>query len=443
MLPERNLSLWADSVNRGRFETLNKNLDIDVAIIGGGFSGLWSAFHLISGDPTLKIALFEAHHIGFGASGRNGGWLSADYPVSRNTLIKRIGEEGTDSIFTALKSSIDEVGNFARDFAPTASFTKGGSITFARNSAQAIRLRNSVDEDHHWLSNSELTEKILIADSICGVHTKSSAVVNPMELLLGLAKYLTKKGVAIYENSAATIAETGRLLVGSYFVTAPRVINAVEAFRSAPREQIPLYSLMVATEPLTSQFWSEVGNFERATFAEGSHLINYAQRTSDNRLAIGGRGARYPFASKRSTNIENSAKTHEALRALAKSWFPQLSKVRFTHAWGGAIAITRDWEPYLRWDKNRGYGELGGYAGDGMTMSYLAGKAMAAEILDNTSSIRTLRFVNRRSRNWEFEPLRFAAINSLIKLTDLSDAEERLTRKPSLINRIIEPLILR
>lgn len=80
---ERNQSLWADSVNLSNYPTLDQNLDLDVAIIGGGFSGLWSAFHLIAGDPTLKIAIFEARHLGFGASGRNGGWISSDYPVSK------------------------------------------------------------------------------------------------------------------------------------------------------------------------------------------------------------------------------------------------------------------------------------------------------------------------------------------------------------------------
>ena len=443
MWPERNSSLWADSANRAKYGALAENLELDVAIIGGGFSGLWSAFHLITNNPTLKIAIFEARHIGFGASGRNGGWVSADYPVSRSTLTKRIGKNATDAIFSALKVAITEIGEFAKEFAPGANFVNGGSIIVARNLAQATRLKNAEDMDHRWLNKSELDEKILIADAIGGVHTQSSAVVNPMELLTALAKRLAGLGVAIYENSPAAIAELGKLLVGSNLVTADRIINATEAFRAAPREQIPLYSLMVATEPLPQQFWRDVGNIERATFAEGSHLINYAQRTSDDRLALGGRGARYPFMSKRSSLIENSAKTHKALQQMIKRWFPQLNEVRFTHAWGGAIAITRDWEPYVRWDNEHGYGELGGYAGDGMTLTYLAGKAMAAEVLDISSDIRNLRFVNRSSRNWEFEPIRYLAINALIKLTDLSDFEERVTKKPSWINRIIEPLTLR
>ena len=251
------------------------------------------------------------------------------------------------------------------------------------------------------------------------------------------------RSISIYEGSTASEIAPHMLAVNASVVKAPIIINATEVFRSAPREQIPLYSLMVATEPLTESQWQEIGNSRRATFAEGLHLINYAQRTPDNRLAIGGRGARYPFGSRKSSEIENSAQVHQSIRKLAQSWFPQISDMKFTHAWGGAVAITRDWEPYVRWDREFGYGIIGGYAGDGMTMTYLASKALVQEIIDGTDDIRGLHFINRRSRNWELEPLRYAAINTLVKLSDIADYEEKLTNRPSLLSRIIEPLILR
>lgn len=439
---ERNRSLWAEGFTEPRFPKLEHNLDVDVAIIGGGFSGLWSAFHLLTSQPELKIALFEARHIGFGASGRNGGWVSADYPVYRSTLAKRHGQEKANLVFDSLKSSIDEIGDFAQRYAPHSGFIKGGTVMFARNRAQEIRLKSSIDQEHRWLDESELTNIIRVAGARGGLINEACASVNPMKLLQGLTTYLQNK-ISIYENSRASEVAPNMVAVNSFVVKAHIVINATEVFRPAPREQIPLYSLMVATEPLPDQIWQEIGNSRRATFAEGLHLINYAQRTSDNRLAIGGRGARYPYGSKQSGAIENSAQVHESIRSLAKSWFPQLANVTFTHAWGGAVAITRDWEPYVRWDREFGYGVIGGYAGDGMTMSYLAAKTLVQEITESSSQLRELHFINRRSRRWEREPVRYFAINTLVALSDIADYEERLTKRPSVLSRIIEPLILR
>ena len=200
---------------------------------------------------------------------------------------------------------------------------------------------------------------------------------------------------------------------------------------------------MVATEPLSKKIWQKIGNEERFTFAENTHVINYAQRTVDDRLAIGGRGASTPYLSRLKVSKESTESIHNRLRNLARSWFPVLGDTRFTHSWGGAVAITRNWEPYLQFDHKSGFGRLGGYAGDGVTMSHLAGKIMAAEILDKKLPVRNLHFVNQPIRKWELEPLRYLAVNSLVQLSNLADFEESRTGKPSLLNRVIEPLILR
>lgn len=172
-------------------------------------------------------------------------------------------------------------------------------------------------------------------------------------------------------------------------------------------------------------------------------MVNYAQRTTDNRIAIGGRGATYPFGSKVNPAKEKTAKVHSTIRSLLVSWFPVLKDIQFTHAWGGAVAITRDWEPYLHWDRESGFARLGGYAGDGVTMSYLASKILAHEILEKPSELSELHFVNRKIRKWEPEPIRYLGVNALMKLSGVADKEERITGRNSLVDRVISPLILR
>ena len=226
-------------------------------------------------------------------------------------------------------------------------------------------------------------------------------------------------------------------------VSAPIVVQATEVFGDPAREFIPLYSLMIATEPLSENLWREIGIESRFTFAEGSHLINYAQRTADNRIAIGGRGATYPYGSQLAPAKEMTAHVHAHLRELVQQWFPALQGITFSHAWGGAVAITRDWEPYVQFDATSGFGRLGGYVGDGVTMSFLASKILANLITGKSDPTTQLHFVNRKIRKWEPEPLRYIAVNSLVKMSGVADKEEAKTSRPSLVSRIIAPLILR
>ena len=435
-----NSPLWIEA-DRSPVSPTSLSSNYDVAIIGGGFSGSWSAYHLKKLDPSLKIAIFEAKVLGYGASGRNGGWASSEYPVHKESLVKRIGEGLTTLLFEALDQSIDEIGEFSKSHSEVG-FVKSGSFYFARNQAQLSRLKSKADGGNLWLNSREVKERLNVTGALGGVLNPSCATVHPFNLVMALATHLQSKGVSIFEDSWASPV-SGGVLVNSTFIKAPAVIQATEAFGAPGREFIPLYSLMVATEPLNESIWEEIGNSERFTFAENSHMVNYAQRTIDNRIAIGGRGATYPFASKLQESKESTVKVHETLRSLLRSWFPILRDVNFTHSWGGAVAITRDWEPYLQWDPNSGFGRLGGYAGDGVTMSYLAAKILAHEILDVKNELRNLHFVNRKIRKWEPEPIRYLGVNTLVKLSGIADAEERITGRASLLNRVIEPLILR
>jgi glycine/D-amino acid oxidase-like deaminating enzyme len=283
---------------------------------------------------------------------------------------------------------------------------------------------------------------IRVADARGALFNPECATIHPFGLLQGLLQYLSAKGVHLIEGAYATKAAEG-VLVNSSFIHAPIVIQATEVFGEPGREFIPLYSLMVATEPISQEIWNEIGAEARFTFAEGAHMVNYAQRTADNRLAIGGRGATYPIGSQLKVEKEMTSTVHAHLRELARTWFPQLGDVSFTHAWGGAVAITRNWEPYVQFDRNSGFGRLGGYAGDGVTMSYLAGKILAHLVSGKESGLTQLHFVNKKIRKWEPEPLRYIAVNSLVKLSGIADKEEARTGRPSMVSKIIAPLILR
>jgi glycine/D-amino acid oxidase-like deaminating enzyme len=404
-------------------------------IIGGGFSGLWTAHHLIERDANLKIAILEKDQIGSGASGRNGGWVSALYPVSDTQLAKNFSAKQIHELHTQLEKAIDEIGKFIKTEKIECGFHKGGTITVARNGGQLER----ISHDQQVLTQTETVAKISMDSARGSTFTPHCAAINPAALVIGLAKSLENRGVAIFEKSPATLTRENQVFVLGHELQSLFVVRAIEAYLEQTRVQIPIYSLVVATEPLSNSIISAIGLSNRETFSEASHLVTYAQLTQENRLVIGGRGAPYSWGSRRKDSLENREKDHDRLRVMAREWFPVLQKSSFTHTWGGAVGITRDWSPYVRVSER--FGEMGGYVGDGVTLSYLAAAAMADCIVKKDSERTRLPFVQWKGRRWEREPWRWVAVNSAIRLTFLADREERLTNRPSLIMKSLAPLL--
>ena len=439
-----NSSLWQGKQDITYRKSISKNDSFDVAIIGAGFSGLWSAFHLKQFQPNLKIAIFEKEYVGFGASGRNGGWASAEYPTSSNRLIKENGLESYKNLRAAITKSIDEIGQIAKSNDWQIDYAKGGSLLFARGNAQLSRISKEIDEEHQLLNKSQTTELLNIPSALGSVFTPHCAALNPFKLVRALADHLEKLGVMIYEQSSVSEIRDKQVEVNGFNVNCTFSIRATEAF--TPRKwmgnrQIPIYSLMIATEPLTNEVIKEIRNSQRATFQEACHLITYAQITSDNRLALGGRGVRYKLFSRLSERSEIDNRMHSALERRATSWFPQIANAKFEYRWGGAVALTRRWQAYLNFDHTTGRAEIGGYVGDGVTLSYLVAKTLAEKM----SNVKTanLPFIDQRIGRWEPEPIRYLAVNAGFKVTVLADYEEKITKRPSLLAAIIDPLINR
>ena len=439
-----NTSLWQGKQNITYRKSISKNDSFDVAIIGAGFSGLWSAFHLKQFQPNLKIAILEKEYVGFGASGRNGGWASAEYPTSSNRLIKENGLESYKNLRTAITKSIDEIGEIAKSNNWQIDYAKGGALVFARGNAQLSRISKEIDEEHQLLNKSQTTDLLNIPSALGSVFTPHCAALNPFKLVRALADHLEKLGVMIYEQSSVSEIRDKQVEVNGFNVNCTFSIRATEAF--TPRKwmgnrQIPIYSLMVATEPLSNEVVKEIRNTQRATFQEACHLITYAQITSDNRLALGGRGVRYKLFSRLSERSEIDNRMHSALERRARSWFPQITNAKFEYRWGGAVALTRRWQAYLNFDQATGRAEIGGYVGDGVTLSYLVAKTLAEKM----SNIKTanLPFIDQGIGRWEPEPIRYLAVNAGFKATVLADYEEKITNRPSLLASIIDPLINR
>ena len=432
-------SVWWSSATHPTFTPGELYRQWDVVIVGGGYSGMWTAHHLLNSSPDLTIAILEAHQVGSGASGRNGGWASALYPIEDSELAKHASAQNIANLHTELEKSIDEIGQFAAQSQEDIAYIKSGSLTVARSNAQFERIKKGLLPRESILDKDQTLMKIKMSDTVGASFNPDCATINPTQLVVALAKSLAQRGVHIFENTFAEITSDGVVKVSGKAIESKFVVRAIEAYHEKNREQIPIYSLMIATEPLPDEFWTKYGLDNRPTFHENRHLVTYAQRTSDNRIAMGGRGAPYKWGSARSNKSEQHAKIHKQLRETAIQWFPELKNYSFTHAWGGAVTVKRDWAPYLQWDGH--FGAFGGYVGDGVTLSYLAANSMADLILGKNTVRATLPYVGWKSAKWEPEPFRWLGVNLGIKLSELADIEEKITRRPSLLGKLIEKLL--
>ncbi len=423
----------------------------DVVVVGGGYTGLWTAYYLLRSEPGLDVLVLEAEHVGFGASGRNGGWVSALWPVSPDTLARRSGRAAALAQLAALRDTVDEVGRVDAQEGLGAGFVKGGALLVARSAAQEVRARadaaraSSWGLDTVWLDAGQSRERMDVAGTRGATYTPHCARIHPRRLVDGLATTVRRMGARVVEGTRVGRAGDGVVVLeDGRRVTAGAVVLATEGWTGAlPGQQrtvAPVYSLMVATEPLTDDQWQAVGLAGREVFADHGHVTIYGQRTDDGRIAFGGRGAPYHWGSSIRPEFDHDERVFESLRATLRDLLPQLGDVRFTHAWGGALGVARDWHPSVTWDPVSRTGRAGGYVGDGVAASNLAGRTLTDLVLGRGTSLTELPWVGHRSPRWEPEPLRWLGINAGLRVARLADREELASGTPARLGTVLARL---
>jgi glycine/D-amino acid oxidase-like deaminating enzyme len=442
----RRLSFWHDTVP-GSLEptpSLDGDTEADVAIAGAGLTGMWTAYYLSATNPGLRIVLCEREIAGFGASGRNGGWCSALFPASLPKLERMAGRESAIAMYRAMQQTVDEVGKVAADEGIDCHWAKGGKVQFARSDAQMKRAKDEVDEarlygfdeaDMRLLSASEAQQVSGMTDVLGAVFTPHCAAIHPARLARGLAAVLRARGVRIYEKIEVQRLRTGQLVTTTGTVKARHVIRATEGYSARlpgqERSVVPVYSLVVATAPLPDAVLEQVGLATRPTFSDLRHLIIYGQRTADGRLVFGGRGAPYHYGSAIEPSFDRVPTVFAALRRTLTELFPALQDVAITHTWGGPIGIARDWCASVGLDPTTGIGWAGGYVGDGLSTTNLAGRTLAHLITGTDSDLIRLPWVGHVSPRWAPEPFRWLGVNAGLRVMTWADRAEARTGRPS------------
>ena len=437
--PYRNLSFWHDSVPgplRPR-PSLSADIETDVAIVGAGYTGLWTAYYLKRANPGLDITLLEAEIAGYGASGRNGGWCSGYLSGIDHWLDDPSQRESAVRLQKLMFDTVREVGEVAEAESIDCHFDQSGALEVAVIPAQLKRLQQEIEhlralgfgeDDYRWLGPGEVREALRIDKAVAAIHMRHCAAIHPSRLARGLAETLSGQGVRIFEKSPVASVSGNTLETPGGRVRAGTVIVATEGYSGSiagrKRRLIPVHSMMVVTEPLSQQQIDEIAYHRRLCFGNIDRLVTYGQLTQDNRIAFGCRGT-YHFGS----GIRIFEPGDPEFKLVAGSllrFFPALEGVDFTHGWGGAMGVSRTLRPSVNFNPDRRFGWAGGYFGNGVGAAHLAGKTLADLVTGQETERTATPWVNPadQDRKWEPEPLRWLGIKSRAQLMHLADSAE-------------------
>jgi len=421
-----------------RHQSLPEGTEADVCIVGGGYTGLWTAYYLNRAQPGLRIVVLEAAFTGFGASGRNGGWVTAALPGSRARYAKGPrGKAGVRALEQALRDTIDEVARVCQAEGIDADLVKGGTLSVATSPAQDARLREQLEHDRAWgdgadvssyLDQAELASRMNVAAAQGALFSPHCARIQPAALVAGLAEAVSRAGVDIYEATPVTSISPGVASTPFGDVRANYILRCTEGFTARlpglRRTLLPMNSAMIVTEPLSDQAWAEIGWDGYETLGDQAHAYMYAQRTADGRIAIGGRGVPYRYASGVDDRGVVTAATVSQLADILRRMFPVTQSAKIDHAWCGVLGVPRDWCAAVHLNRNSGLGWAGGYTGQGVAAANLAGRTLADLVRGECSELTQLPWVGHRSPRWEPEPLRWTGVHGLYAMYRTADRME-------------------
>ncbi len=437
-------------------EPLRAPAEADVAIVGAGYTGLWTAYYLKRAQPSLSIVVLEAEHAGYGASGRNGGWVTGFFSGPARAYERRGGSAAYAALQREMFATVGEIADVLARERIDAELIAGGHLDVALDAAQATRLRERVRQLHalgfdegdlRELSGEELHARARVAGARLASFSPHVARVHPAKLLRGLAAAVERSGVTIHERTPVRELRPREALTDAGAVRARWVVRATEGYtptlRGLRRALAPINSSMIVTEPLPASAWSEIGWQRREVLGDGAHVFAYLQRTADERIAIGGRGVPYRFGSRTDGAGSTASATVRELRAKLASLFPALADAPIEHAWSGVLGVARDWCATVDADPRTGLAWAGGYAGEGVAAANLAGRTLCDLLLDRRSALSELPWVGRRPRRWEPEPLRFVAIRGVYALYRQADRSERRSGRPSRLGALADAVSAR
>lgn len=426
------VSYWQATAPLRSPQSFSPKKRYDVAIIGGGYTGLWTAYHLISRQPGMSIAIFEAQELGYGASGRNGGFVMPVLHHSLHNLLREVGVDVARGVHAIATGAVAQLCETVSRESLDCDLDKSGLLVVATNEQQERKVRRDLEAaaamglaDIRKIDRDELGTIVKSPTYRFALEQTGCATVHPLKLVRSLGALLERKGVHIFERSNVNELEAAaggvNIDVGGKRYLADKAVLGLNAWSSAmssiDRDVMPVYSYIIATEPIPESRWNEIGWARRYGIEDKRYHVHFYRRTTDNRILWGGRRAKSSMAARISPSMDADPAVFRLLAQSFAETFPQLDGVNFSHGWGGPIAETLSQLPSFGTlgDGRVHYGH--GYCGHGVGPSFLGGQTLADLVQGDETERTRLPFVNRPHGQWPAEPWRTTGMVTALRET--------------------------
>lgn len=422
--PERPVSWWWTTRPYAPGPALEGDLAVDVAVIGGGYTGLSTAWNLKRLEPSLDVAVIEDEAIGFGASGRNAGFGMTLFGLTLSLTRLRFGAARAREAHRYMEAAVDHLWRVIREEGLDCDAERPGFLRVATTPAYAERVRREVDlarglgiEGIEWLDAGETRRRVASPRFLGAWWEPRCVLLNPAKLAWELRRLAERAGARIFERTRVVeVAPEG----GGWLLRTPRgavrarkVAFATNAFSvrfpQLRAKQSPVYTYIVLTEPLGDRL-REIGWAGREGIEDARNLIHYFRLTPDGRLLMGGGDVGFHFGAPLDGGRDRDEAAFAHLERFIPQVFPSLAGVPIAWRWGGPVSVTLDFAPALghigrRGDRQAVYAV--GCTGHGVSMAQLNGLALAEMLVERRSERTEAFFVDRWTIPWPPEPVRF------------------------------------
>ncbi|NMM39982.1 NAD(P)/FAD-dependent oxidoreductase [Pseudoalteromonas arctica] len=416
--------------------SLRENINADFLVIGGGFSGLSTAFNLKLQSPEAKVVLLESEFIGFGASGRNTGFCVAKFGLDMPTIKMLYGRERAIEAHHFSEQALDYIHYMVKKYNMQSEFRACGFLQVACSDSRRKKLLSTIEtyeamglNGGNWLEQSKVQENIHSSLFKGGLFHEKSALLHPLKHIREWKRLCLQQGVDIYEFSpvqhichqSQVITNTpyGQVQSKKLVIATNAYMHLIKGLEGHQRKQTPLWAYIIATEPLSDEQWQAIGWQNREGLQDNRNFLHAIRPSEDGRLIMTGNMPGLSFG--QMMNRDNNPKVWQALKDNLAAFFPVLKQLKVTYAWGGAISVTMDMAPSIGYLGDERILYSTGCFGHGVASSQFNGRLLSELALEKETALTNFWIVNRQPLAWPFEPLRYLMKKSIVKFMSLED----------------------